>query len=261
MKKLMFAAAIMAAGAAMAVESGVVGYNTLNLNEPMMMLGISFSDCAGNSNGIRLGDLSGDFSKNDLLMIATSEYDEMEDDTVLDFSAYTYKTSGASGAGWYKGGTFAADVRFKPGTAMYFQVADAESPIGVTGSGAVTTEPITQTFTEPMTMISSAFPAGFKPNDKTLTEWTGLVRNDLIQVASSEYDEMEDDTILDFQAYTYKTSGAAGAGWYQGGTFLSSAVTIPGQGFYLTLDPQEGERDYAEVSLKEYSPLAPKALD
>ena len=54
-----------------------------------MMFGVSFSDCAGNPNGIRLGDLGGDFQKNDSLMIASSEYDDAEEDTVLSFSAYT----------------------------------------------------------------------------------------------------------------------------------------------------------------------------
>ena len=244
-------------------SANVVGYNTLDEKIPMVMVGISFSDLTS-TDGVRIGDIKGDFVQNDRFMAVSSYYDDEEEDTMLDFTTYTYR-NGKSGWGWYnKSNSLANDVRIKQGTALYFSSQNMENPEDITAltvAGQVDKLAYTHpTFTEPYMMVCSAFPTGFNPNDLTRVEFTGLAQNDRIMVESSYYDDEEEDSILEFTTYTYR-NGKSGWCWYdKTNNAVSKSIVNPGQGFYLSLDPDDGERDYSEVTLKEYSPLAPKVL-
>lgn len=248
------------------VASQIVGYNTLNTGDSQVMLGMSFEGI-GDSTGVALKELKGDFEDFDNIQVARVEFNEEEDSNELCFTDYFYLASGddggsapeETGAGWYLDDmtTPAFDETIPLGSAVWF-ISSSGSPKGITVAGQVRGSAYTHPdFDESMEMVCSAFPVSFNPN---AADWQGLEDFDNIQVARVEWNEEEGSNDLCFTDYFYLASsedgGSApeetGAGWYLDDmtSLVDSGIADPGQGFWLiTASP-------ANVKLVEQSPIA-----
>jgi len=176
MKKLMFAAAVMAAGAAMAVESSVVGYNTMNiLKDDYTMFGIQFAGVS--ADGVKFKDLG---------ITATGGTGLGDADNILvwkdgEYINYYFGDWGEEAEDpswnniWYnynEGEIDASDEIIEPGTACwYLRRGDATS---LTVSGAVKLTPTTVTIlADDYTMFTCPYPTAIKFKNINVSNPTG----------------------------------------------------------------------------------------
>ena len=246
MKKLMFvatAALCAAVGFGDITSQNVVGYNTLNDGNSSVMLGCTFADVTGTSQGVKLGALVGNFEAYDGIQIAYMQ------NGVIEFTQYQYLTEddGVAANGWYDGSwESAADVVIPRGSAVWF-VSSSGTSKDVTSAGEVpSTSMIHPAFAESSNMICSAYPVEFNPNAVSVA-WSGLKSYDEIQVS------YVNEGIIEFNQYQWLTEddGVDEAAWYDGNW---EKVTVPiaavGQGFWLVLSNPDA------VTMAETSPLA-----
>lgn len=245
MKKLMIAGVVgLCAAVTFGLESAnVVGYNTLNTGVPSQMLGVTFKNVAGGTDGIKLSELIGDFVSYDEIQVSYME------EGLINFNAYQYLTEedGVEKNGWYDGSwESAADYTIPRGSAVWFISASGEAK-DVTTAGEVSKgETVHPAFTEASNMICSPYPIAFNPNAPTVS-WTGLTSYDEIQVSYME------EGLINFNAYQYLTEedGVEKNGWYDGSwEFVEAPIAAAGQGFWLILS------DCTNVTLTEKSPIS-----
>ena len=188
MKKLMFAAAVMAVGAAIAVESGIVGYTTQTVSSnKFAMVGVQFEGC-GTAGEIALGDfISGD--------IAFTDWDENDEfiDTANEIQVWTggnyeyYFYLNAhevddtpQAAGWCDdwGENVAEDVTFTPGQAVWFHARTGACK--VTTPGQIVTEDDTDILckSNKFTMVANFMPVELDLNNADQVAYTDLKGTD-----------------------------------------------------------------------------------
>ena len=240
MKKLMFAAAAIAAGVAMAdvTSANVVGYNTAqNNSEAWQFIGASFQNVS-DGGLITLNSLNSPEGIEDGDQIQIAHCDE---DGVTYMTDYEYW----DGDGWVdleSSEPVGDEVGFELGHGAWFFSA---TPKSITTAGQVKGENHIHTFTEPWTVITSAFPGNFCPNSENVS-W-GCLDGDQIQVPFCD-----EDGVTSMTDYEYWD----GDGWVD---LSSSEVLDPdfalvqaGRGFwFFTGSP-------AESSFTEVSPIATK---
>lgn len=206
------------------------------------MAGCQFVDVADGISGVKLGDLKGDFTDFDLI-----EFASCDDEGHVSCTSYVYFTYDGTGMddGWYDEEPAPAnEMRIPLGAAVWFTGSEAK---GVTVSGQVYGGTYTHTFTTPISMVCSAFPTAFNPNDTTRVRWDGVQDFDLIEVASC--DEEGHVSCASYVYFTYDGTGMDD-GWYDEEPALVEApIAIGGQGFWLTLG------DPTSVQMIEYSPI------
>ena len=223
-------------------SANVVGYNTLNTNDPTVMLGCSFKGMAENDS-LKLGAIQGDFESMDEIQVAY-----MTEDGFIEFDVYQYLTEddGVDANGWYDGSwESAGDVEIPRGSAVWFSSSAAKD---LTSAGEVAKEAtVHPAFTESTVMICSAYPVAFNPNAETVA-WNGLSSMDEIQVAY-----MTEDGFIEFNVYQWLTEddGVDEAAWYDGSwEKIADPIAAVGQGFWLSMaDPES-------VTMTETSPIA-----
>ena len=245
MKKLMIAASAAlcaAVGFGDVESSNVVGYNTLNIGNPTVMLGCSFRGMDG-TDFMKLSAIQGDFESMDEIQVSY-----LTEDGFIEFNVYQYLTTadGVDADGWYDGSWDSADgIEILRGSAVWFSSSNGKS---LTSSGEVVkSETVHPAFTAPTVMVCSAYPVAFNPNAETVA-WDGLSPMDEIQVAY-----MTEDGFMEFNVYQWltKDDGVAEDAWYDGSwDKVVDPITAVGQGFWLSM------ADYESVKMIETSPLA-----
>ena len=243
MKKLMIAGVVgLCAAVTFGLESAnVVGYATLNNDDPNVMLGIQFNSI--NASGVTFKDIKGEFEEEDTIQIAYTDSDGL-----IQFDEYFYFTADVGMVdedGWYNGDfESVADTSLPRGAAMWFMPSSGASK-DATISGELSKESVVRTFTEPNNMICASFPVPFNPNSTDYT-WEGLTEEDTIQVAYTD-----SDGLIQFNEYFYFTADVGMVdedGWYDGNfEKISEPIAIVGQGFWFM--PQ------GVVTLTEKSPV------
>lgn len=201
-----------------------------------MFIGASFEDVSSGTF-IPLSALTCVEGFEDGDQIQTSSVDE---NGIVRFTTYEYW----AGDGWVdisSSEVVEDDVGFALGKGAWFCSASTAKQITI--AGAVKKSSHIHTFTEPWTIISSAFPVEFCPNSADVA-W-GCLDNDQIQVPY-----LDANKIVHFTTYEYWE----GDGWVDISTSnvldADFAVTTIGKGFwYITSKP-------ASVSFTEVSPLA-----
>lgn len=235
MKKLMFAAAAIAAGVAMAdIKSNVVGYNSTEavMNENMTFIGASFEK-VGEGEIITLNSLTSPQEIVDGDQIQMANTDE---DGLVYMTDYEYW----DGDGWVdlaSSEPVGDTIGFKIGQAAWFLSSEPKS---ITVSGQVKKENHIHTFTDSMTIITSAFPVNFCPNGENVS-W-GCLDSDQIQVPWTD-----NDGLVHMTDYEYWD----GDGWVDLSTSEALDPEFPivkaGKGFwFITSDPTSSS--FAEVS-------------
>ena len=221
-------AACAIAGAVVAADSNVVGYNTLPPDGPWSMLGISFTECAGGA--LKLDKLEGAFTSGDQIQVPFT----MSDGFTPDFVTYQYLTEAddlVDADGWYDGGwSYIGDtVELSQGEGVWYYSASGIK--GVTVAGEVSKNVFSKTFVEPFTMTSSGFPVKFNPNAANFT-WS-MSSGDQIQIPFT----MSDGFTPDFITYQYLTESEDLVdvdGWYDGGwALVDNVIADVGQGFWV----------------------------
>lgn len=160
------------------------------------------------------------------------------EDGYINFKVYEYW----DGDGWVdidSSEVIENDVGFSLGEGAWFVSSE---PKQLTFSGEVRKATFTHTFTEPSSVIVSAFPVDFCPNSENVS-W-GVLDGDQMQVP------MMDNGYINFKVYEYWD----GDGWVDidSSEVLDSnfAINTSGKGFwFVTTDPEN-------VSFTEVSPIA-----
>ena len=198
---------------------------------------------AKTGDGILLQDLKGNFSNEDNLQMAY-----VDDSGMVQFVNCYYFTVDEGGMdqdGWYNEDyEYVGDSQRIPiGTACWFLSADDSKAI--TTAGQVYGSNFTHTFDEPVEMVCLAFPVEFNPN---AVSWTGLTNEDNIQV--SYVDDSGMVQFINCYYFTVDEGGMDEDAWYnEDYEKIESAITVPGQGFWLMIaDPEN-------ATLIETSPL------
>ena len=232
------------------VASQVVGFTTTDTGNNQFMLGIGFEALSTDVDGIKLGDLQGEFEQGDNIQELFMEWDEESQTYLMSFRDFYYKR--VSGKwGWYdEDNQSAKEKTFKPGAAVYFISAGDAKPL--TQAGGVRKDTYEHpAFDESVEMLASAFPCGFNPNADAV-HFEGLDQGDNIQVQYVYHDEEVDADLLGFTDYYYKRVSGKWAWYDEDNQKVTESIVLPGQGFYFLTDG-----DPSEKSLTEDSPLAP----
>ena len=223
------------------MDSNIVGYNTVIPDGPYSMVGISFTECAGEP--LMLEKLSGTFSSGDEIQVPFM----MGNGINVNFVAYQYLTEDDDGMpdGWYDGDwSYVGDaVELPQGSAVWYYSASGSGNVSV--SGEVSSSPFNKIFSDLYTMTAAGFPVTFNPND-TKFSWN-MSSGDEIQVPFI----MENGINVNFVAYQYLTEDDDGMpdGWYDGNWDpVESNIAVVGQGFWVYA-PNGG-------SVTEVSPIA-----
>ena len=190
MKKLMLAAAALAACAAMAEgeisSANVVGYNTITIRPGWNMFSVNFKD-PSNVNGITVQDLfpgeamaakgaktGGGASTADSIQIydASNSASPYANSYILFYTSKGTKT--ANNYKWVKDGSATTDS-IKNGTAFWYKSLGTET-FEATISGEVDLTPSTDVAILPgWNMIASPYAANFNPNALGTEYWKGLI--------------------------------------------------------------------------------------
>ena len=270
MKKLMLAAAALAACAAMAdgeiASANVVGYNTITIRPGWNMFSVSFKD-PSNENGIALQDLfpgeamaakgakaGGGATTADSIQVYDAVQSKYSDTYIL---YYTSKGSNTSrNYKWLKGSTVSDEVRFTNGQAFWYKSLATE-PFTTTVSGEVDlSSSKTVTILPGWNMIGHPYAGNFNPNALGTEYWKakidageakaggGATTADSIQIYDASAGKYSDTYVL---YYTSKgTNTTRNYKWIKGSTvpdgsaeFLSVGkgtwYKCLGDGFTLTI--------------------------
>ena len=270
MKKLMLAAAALAACAAMAdgeiASANVVGYNTIPIRPGWNMFSVSFKD-PSNENGIALQDLfpgeamaakgakaGGGATTADSIQVYDAVQSKYSDTYIL---YYTSKGSNTSrNYKWLKGSTVSDEVRFTNGQAFWYKSLATE-PFTTTVSGEVDlSSSKTVTILPGWNMIGHPYAGNFNPNALGTEYWKakidageakaggGATTADSIQIYDASAGKYSDTYVL---YYTSKgTNTTRNYKWIKGSTvpdgsaeFLSVGkgtwYKCLGDGFTLTI--------------------------
>ena len=231
MKKLMFAAAALAAGVAMATDvtsANVVGYNTTDntAEDSSFIFGASFSGLS--TKGIvAFKDLASPQGFEDGDQIQTAFTDEAG---LTQLYMYSYFSE------WLDENydPVADDAGIPLGGSAWF--ISAGDPKTITTSGEVEKQNFIHTFTESSALIASAFPTAFCPNSENVA-W-GVSDGAMIQTAFTDESGLT-------QLYMYSYFGE----WLDENydtVPADSAIAPAGTGFWIILaDPSE---TFSEVS-------------
>ena len=209
------------------------------------MLGCAFEQVGQEGEGVLLNDISGAFADNDEMQVASIVKGKLK------YSSYYYLTEDGGmameGDGWYDEEFNAVgDVdRIPLGSAFWF-ISENGKAKSVTVSGEVRSTPFTHTLKDKKSMICSAFPVAFNPNENCT--WTGFEDNDEIQVAQINKSTGK----LKYTSYYYLTEDGGmameGTGWYdEEFSLVTKPITVVGQGFWLVLNSTNG-RGFVEAS-------------
>ena len=264
MKKLMFAMAVAAAGAAMAegISSGIVGYNVCNetqaseTEETYSLMAIPFEGVAG--KGVKLDDIafsnlsSGRASKADHILLWVKQAD----------GSYNYEDWYCAGGetGWKcTDGTLFAD-RYPDGlpvgTTFWYNAAKKEGGIAssVTTSGAVSSDEYVKRgiLRGQYNFVSYPYPTALKLDDADQVDWG--------ESASGRASKADHILMWVKQAdgsYNYDDCYNTGNGWKcTDGTMFAekypNGIAV-GTGFWIDAAAKEGS-DSFDVTFK--SPLA-----
>ena len=232
MKKMMLAAATLAAGVAMAdiVSSDIVGYTTKTLADDKQAVSVGFIEVGGagfNLTSLKLdvtGSCSGDIYIEilDTLGYTTQTY-------------YWYQNAFGRDDGWYnddddKIGEDVDDIVFTPGTGLWLTGLDGE---GLTTAGKVIQADISIALADDKQMIGNPYAAPI-----------GLVANVEIEMDGScsgdVYIEMLDSLGYTTQTYYwYQNAFGRDDGWYNDdddkiGDDVDDVVFPAGQGLWVT---------------------------
>ena len=148
-------AACAIASAALAVDSNVVGYNTVNvLADEMTMVGINFEGL-GTDAGLLDEVLSGNFCGG----VNSASADTVLVWTPLGYQTYFYGywNDPAWDYKWYDVDENPADIVLKPGDAFWFRRYGATTPLSVCGE-VVVTNLVISVIADDMTMFSNTHP-------------------------------------------------------------------------------------------------------
>ena len=240
MKKLMFAAAVMAAGAAMAVESSIVGYTTQAVGaNKYAMIGVQFEGISNSDGEIAINDfITGDF--------AATDYDDQDEflDTATEIqvwegSGYTHyyylNAHGDYATGWCDDwGDYTEDTLL-PGTAVWFWAKTGAC--NVTTPGQVFSEDDTEITCKEAkyTMVANFMPVELDLNNSDQVTFDGLIGTD--------YDDMDEflETASEIQlwegsGYTHyyylNAHSDYATGWCDDwGDYLTDTIPV-GRGFW-----------------------------
>ena len=254
MKKLMLAAAALAACAAMAdgIESeNIVGYNTVTIYPGWNMFSVNFKDPA-NENGIAVQDLfpgeamaakgaktGGNASNADSIQVYDSANSTYSDIYVL---YYTSKASLSTRNYKWISGSAPTTARFSNGQAFWYKSLGTE-PFEVTISGEVELTPSKDiTILPGWNMLGNPFAANFNPNVLGTEYWKAKIdaggakgggnasNADSIQIYDSAAGSYSDIYVL---YYTTKASlSTRNYKWISGSTPLDASADclVPGKG-------------------------------
>ena len=259
MKKLMLAAAALAACAAMAdgeiSSENIVGYNTITIRPGWNMFSVNFKD-PSNTEGIAIQDLfpgeamaakgaktgGGATSADSIQVYDASNASNPYEGTYILY--YTTKAALSSrNYKWIKGSA-PTDARFKNGQAFWYKCLGSEPfEVAISGEVELTTEKDI-TILPGWNMIASPFAANFNPNALGTEYWKakvdagearaggGATTADSIQIydASNTSNPYENTYIL---YYTTKAAlSSRNYKWIKGSTPLdpSADCLAPGQG-------------------------------
>ena len=208
-------------------SANVVGYNTLNNNDPYVMLGVQFNSI--NDSGIKFKDITGSFEDEDTIQIAYTDSEGL-----IQFDEYFYFTADVGMVdknGWYDGDFKSVTETSLPrGAAMWFMPSSGVSK-DITIAGELSKGNVVRTFAEPNNMICASFPVPFNPNSTDYT-WEGLSEEDTIQVAYTD-----SEGLIQFNEYFYFTADVGMVdedGWYDGNfERISNPIALVGQGFWF----------------------------
>ena len=272
MKKLMFAAAVVAAGVAMAEieSSNVVGYQNIAINPGFNMIAFNFQPMDNDKDEISIQD----FVDNKADLVAntapgTSDQIQVWDGTK--FSTYFYRMYKSNNPGKFTLGpawvsTDAATVpttdTVKRGFGVWFARPTTSTAGTITVLGAVNAASKTHDILAGFNMISSAFPCDFKLNEGPI-DWAacGAVAN----TAPGTSDQIQVWDGAKFTTYFYRMYKSNNPGKFTlGPAWVSTdAATAPttdtipaGKGFWYARPSTS-----AAGTLVEKSPLAPATAE
>ncbi len=254
MKKLMLAAAALAACTAMAdgIESeNIVGYNTVTIYPGWNMFSVNFKDPA-NENGIAIQDLfpgdamaakgaktGGGASNADSIQVYDSTMSDYSDIYVL---FYTSKGGNTSRNYKWVAGTAITEARFKNGQAFWYRSRASEAfDVAISGEVELTAEKEI-TILPGWNMIASPFAANFNPNALGTAYWEALAKSggakagggasnaDSIQVYDSAVGDYSDIYVLFYTSKGGNTS--RNYKWVNGTTVPADSADfiVPGKG-------------------------------
>ena len=260
MKKLMFAAAVMAAGAVMAVESQTVGYTTQEITDGQFaMVGVQFEGVASGDGEIALKDfITGDFKgtdwdENDEYFQTATEI-QVWDGTTYAYYYYLNEHTIEPGTAWEvkveKGwcddwGESAAEVTFIPGQAVWFHNRTGDCTI--TTPGQVITEDDTEIpcANNTFTMAANFMPVELDLNNEDQVAYDGIVgtdwdENDEYFQTATEI-QVWDGTTYAYYYYLNEHTIEPGTAWEvkvekgwcdDWGEFASDTIAV-GRGFWI----------------------------
>ena len=266
MKKLIFAAAAIAAGVAMAdvTSSNVVGYSTVDVSNQYTMIGLNWETVGAAEMAIN--DL---FGKDQLVAGANvNAADQIQVWNGTEFEVYFFKAKKTSGAGkftyensWVKSSaaTVPTTDTIPAGTGFWFKrYGDTNRTLVLNGGvkGVTNEKAITSTYT----MMGSAFPCDVILNgtdtNPSLFDWKNC---SCAGANVNAADQIQVWNGTEFEVYFFKAKKTSGAGkfTYENSWVKSSAATVPttdtipaGKGFWY--------KRYGETTTKlvENSPIA-----
>ena len=247
MKKLIFAAAAIAAGVAMAdvTSSNVVGYQNIAINPGFNMIAFNFQPMDGTED-IKIAD----FVQNKDELVAGTNTGDSDQIQVWDgstFTTYFYKAKKTTmpgkftqGPAWVKNGattTITTDT-IKRGSGVWFARPTDKTAGEITVSGAVNAASKTHDIGAGFNMISSAFPVAMKLNGG-LIDW--VESGAIAGTNTGDSDQIQVWDGSTFTTYFYKAKKTTmpgkftqGPAWVKNGaTTTVSEDTIPaGKGFW-----------------------------
>ncbi len=179
MKKIMLIAAAAIAGVAIAdaVQSGIVGYNTVTLKPGWNMLAINY-DATADDNGIALQDLFPGEANGLKGGTGTTSADYLNVWENGDYTTYFlfYTTKGGNTSKnwkWVNGSGVVTDVKFKSGKAFwYYSRNAADKALNVSGAVPVQSSD-TLAIAAGWNMIGNIFTSGLDLNAKGTDYWSG----------------------------------------------------------------------------------------
>ena len=216
-----------------------VGYNTAqnDAGDNMQFIGASFM-AMGDADMLTLNSLTcpQGLAEGDQIQMAYCD-----EDGLTHMTSYEYW----DGDGWVDPEAYESvgdTVGFKLGSAAWFISSE---PKQITTAGEVKNSTHIHTFTDPFTIVCSAFPGGFYPNSENVS-W-GCGEGDQIQVPWCD-----EDGLAHMTSYEYWD----GDGWVDPEAFEALApdfaITTAGKGFWFII--VSGEPNI--VSFSEVSPIA-----
>ncbi len=264
MKKMVLGVALAAAASAFAVESNVVGYQTISINPGFNMIAFNFQPLDGTEN-VSIQDFIS--NKGDLVAgSAAGNSDQIQVWDGSKFSIYFYKAKKTTMPGKFMEGPAWVSLASAStpttdtvprGSGVWFARPSTESAGAITVSGAINAASKTHDIAAGFNMISSAFPVAMPLNNGPI-DWAacGAVAGS----AAGNSDQIQVWDGSQFTIYFYKAKKTTMPGKFMEGpawVSLSAASTpttdsIPaGKGFWYARPSSE-----SAGTLVETSPLA-----